>query len=144
MKMLILSLGLLLGPVNPETNDYLPKQSLNHRELACLAQNIYHEARGESRLGQLAVAYTTLNRVKHPSFSNTICAVVFEKGQFSWTKDKRKRKQAIPQEYLELARLAISQHNRAKFNALFFHSTKIKPSWKRKRLARIGNHIFYT
>lgn len=111
--------------------------------MSCLAKNIYHESRGEPYAGQLAVAYTTLNRVDHKAFSNTICAVVFEKGQFSWTSDKNKHKQIVPKKYYTLARLALFQHKRAKFKALFFHSTAVKPGWKRKRLTKIGNHIFY-
>ena len=54
-------------------------------EVRCLAENIYFEARNESVMGQIAVAYVTLNRVfakKHP---NTICAVV-KQGEYkeSW------------------------------------------------------------
>ena len=56
-------------------------------ELACLTRNIYFEARGESREGQIAVAYVTLNRVAKPDYGNTICAVVYEDSQFSWTED---------------------------------------------------------
>ena len=47
-------------------------------ELTCLAKNIYFEARNESAMGQLAVAYVTLNRVSHKHFPKTICGVVKE------------------------------------------------------------------
>lgn len=123
--------------------DPLPPPLPPQKELSCLAKNIYHEARGEPYAGQLAVAYTTLNRVEHKAFSNTICAVVFEKGQFSWTSNKQKLKQPIPKKYYELARLAVLQKDRVKFKALYFHATTIKPGWKYKRLTKIGNHIFY-
>lgn len=120
-----------------------PQENLPQKEVACLAKNVYHEARGEPYAGQLAVAYTTLNRVKHKAFSNTICAVVFEKGQFSWTSDNNKTKQKVPKKYYQLARLAISKHKRVKFKALYFHNTSINPKWKHKKLAKIGNHVFY-
>lgn len=120
-----------------------PATSAPPSQVSCLAKNIYHEARGEPYAGQLAVAYTTLNRVEHKAFSNTICAVVFEKGQFSWTSDKNKVKQKVPKKYYQLARLAISKHKRAKFKALYFHNTSINPKWKHKKLAKIGNHVFY-
>jgi spore germination cell wall hydrolase CwlJ-like protein len=27
--------------------------------------------------------------------------------------------------------------------ALFFHATRVSPGWRKQRLARIDNHIFY-
>ena len=51
----------------------------------CLALNIYHEARSESMEGQIAVAQVTLNRVAHSEWPSTICEVVSEPKQFSWT-----------------------------------------------------------
>tara|TARA_B110000503_G_scaffold42761_1_gene70021 strand:- start:1433 stop:2041 length:609 start_codon:yes stop_codon:yes gene_type:complete len=44
----------------------------------CLATNIYHEARGESYAGKVAVANVTMNRVHSPKFPNTICNVVYQ------------------------------------------------------------------
>lgn len=111
------------------------------QQLNCLAANIYHEARGEPQRGKLAVAYVTLNRTKHPKFPSSICAVVHEPGQFSWTKDKRKVKQKIPQEFQQLAYKALTQPY--KFSALYFHSTKVKPKWGLRGYTTIGNHIFY-
>lgn len=57
------------------------------KELRCLAQNIYFEARGEATEGQLAVAMVTMNRVNSRYFPNSICGVVWQKRQFSWTHD---------------------------------------------------------
>lgn len=53
----------------------------------CLALNIYHEARSEAVAGYLAVGMVTLNRVKNKRYPNTICKVVWQSRQFSWTKD---------------------------------------------------------
>ena len=56
--------------------------------LACLALNVYHEARGESTTGQLAVAHVTLNRARSPRWPSDPCAVVTERRggvcQFAW------------------------------------------------------------
>ena len=49
---------------------------VNKQELQCLAENIYHEARGESIDGKIAVANVTLNRVVSSSYPNTVCGVV--------------------------------------------------------------------
>lgn len=60
-------------------------QDLDPNEVACLAQNIYHEARGEDPVGQSAVAHVTLNRVNSPAYPDTVCGVVYQPRQFSWT-----------------------------------------------------------
>ena len=58
-------------------------------QLYCGAQNIYHESRGESNLGQIAVAQVVRNRVESQKYPNTICEVVWQPKQFSWTHDGR-------------------------------------------------------
>ena len=47
-------------------------------QMHCLATNIYHEARGESYAGKVAVANVTMNRVHNNKFPNTICGVVYQ------------------------------------------------------------------
>src|SRR6185503_8085863 len=48
------------------------------RDLNCLTEAVYYEARSESVRGQRAVAQVVLNRVKHPAFPKSVCAVVFQ------------------------------------------------------------------
>lgn len=57
-------------------------------EEMCLALNIYHEGRGEDVKGQEMIALVTLNRVKSPRWRDTICGVVYQAAQFSWTLEK--------------------------------------------------------
>lgn len=66
-------------------SDKLSKK--DKRELYCLSQNVYFEARGEHTAGQLAVAMVTMNRVYSKRFPNTVCKVVWQRKQFSWTHD---------------------------------------------------------
>ena len=58
------------------------------RELRCLADNVYYEAAHEPKKGMMAVAFVTINRVKHKSFPDTVCEVVHQKRkktcEFSW------------------------------------------------------------
>ena len=54
-------------------------------ELGCLALNIYHEGRGESSKGQAAIAAVTMNRVRSKYYPDTVCEVVWQRKQFSWT-----------------------------------------------------------
>jgi spore germination cell wall hydrolase CwlJ-like protein len=70
-----------------------PKQQaardLSEDDLFCMVQNVYHESRGESVLGQAAVAHVTLNRVRSPAYPDSVCDVVWQPDQFSWTEDGR-------------------------------------------------------
>ena len=51
--------------------------------LELLAKIISAEAKGEPYLGQVAVGAVIMNRVKHPSFPNTIAGVIYQQGAFS-------------------------------------------------------------
>lgn len=140
------SLGiiLLLFPllVTTEKFSYI---TLNTRDLTCLAKNIYHEARGESKQGQIAVGLVTLNRVKHKGFPNSVCEVVNQKNQFSWvTQQTAKINLAEWSNSLDAAYKAVlGKHNLGSFKALYFHSTEIDPNWNKKSVIIIGNHVFY-
>lgn len=134
-------------------------------DLACLTVNIFFEARGESLQGKRAVADVTVNRTKHIAFINqdTVCKVVFARGQFSWVKQQpRKRTQKLLNGDLRGLRdedvLAYHLSRKVAGEALenepkgllprwvtSFHSVSIKPHWvsSMKFYAKIGNHRFY-
>ena len=125
-------------------------------ETKCLALSVYWEGKTETREGQLAVAHTVLNRTKNPKFPNTICDVVAQKPegrkkgcQFSWWCDGKRDEPKDDKDWqdaVDVAKAAMKNAGDPTGGALYFHSSKIKPPvWaaKRKRLARIGDHIFY-
>ena len=127
-------------------------------DLDCLARNIYHEARGESPVGQRAVAEVTLNRVQSPDFPNTVCAVVFENhwdarrkrnvGAFSWTEfDSLARPKGTAwQQALAVARAVYdNEETPVVRKALYYHADYVEPRWAKtkKQVATIGRHIFY-
>jgi len=131
---------------------------VDRQNLACLALNVYFEARGESRAGQYAVAEVTMNRVASSRYPDTVCAVVHEKkwdrlrgryvGAFSWTEfDRRPAPEGRAWERAqEVAEAVYFQRQAPQVEgALFFHSIYIKPSWSRRKkpVARIGRHTFY-
>ncbi len=60
---------------------------LYSKEVQLLARCVNGEARGESYIGQVAVAAVILNRVKHPSFPNTISGVIYQPRAFTATVD---------------------------------------------------------
>lgn len=129
-----------------------------NQDLTCLARNVYHEARGEPHQGKLAVAKVTLNRVASSRFPNTICDAVYEQrwdkrrrryvGAFSWTefdtpppvksKEWKKAWKAAETVYENPESVELK-------GALFYHATRIKPRWakQKKRIKKIGRHIFY-
>jgi hypothetical protein len=62
----------------------------NQQATMCLAENIYHEARGEPTDAKYLVGMVTLARVKDPDPQwpdKTICGVIAQDRQFSWTLD---------------------------------------------------------
>ena len=140
-----------LGDLSPEARS----------EVECLAQNMYFEAGLEPKLGQLAVAFVTHNRLKS-GFANSYCGVVKQKEgnvcQFSWFCEKR------PKAMIDKGLLTVESNSlynsvtdlalrfylyTEKFKdptngALFFHADYVKPTWSNIRhTAQIGRHIFY-
>jgi len=118
------------------------------QDVACLAKNIYMEARGEPIEGQVAVAQVTLNRLNTGNFGSTLCKVVYAKNQFSWTNEKLKpiknNKEWEAAVIIATAVLKGSIHL-PNFNALYYHTRQVRPVWAKTkvRIARIANHIFY-
>lgn len=138
LKRVILIITLILAPV-----------TICHavdKEVTCLARNIYHEARGESLKGQVAVALVTLNRTKHENYPSTVCGVVYDKGQFSWTSaPTRIVNNTAWKSAVQLAEAVLEGNiTLPNFNALYFHNVSIRPKWKTQvRPLRIGNHVFF-
>lgn len=124
------------------------------QNVRCLALAMYWEAKNEGRDGMLAVASVVLNRVVHPEFPDTVCAVVKQGGeappcQFSWWCDGKSDRPTEPRAWQLATRIADtalrnppSDHTDG---ALFFHSTGIGRPWarERQRTVQIGRHIFY-
>ena len=54
------------------------KNLVNKEELNCMASNIYFEASTQSRIGKIAVAQVTMNRVRSPEFPHSVCKVVYQ------------------------------------------------------------------
>jgi N-acetylmuramoyl-L-alanine amidase len=120
------------------------------RELECLAVGIYFEAKSEPLAGQLAVGEVIANRANSGGrFPSSYCGVLFQRGQFSfvrgksWPKVNRSGRQW--QNAVAIAKIVDQDlHSSQASNALFFHAKRVSPGWRRlKRVASIGNHIFY-
>jgi spore germination cell wall hydrolase CwlJ-like protein len=117
-------------------------------DLRCLAENVYHEARGEPLVGQYAVAEVTLNRVRSRDFPDTVCGVVHQPGAFSWTYyDNSSAPSGYEWWRAQSVASAVYDNNEAPLvaGALFYHTTQVVPDWAatRLQLTRIGRHLFY-
>ena len=128
-------------------------KELNDKELRCLALNIYHEARSEPPVGRYAVAWVTLNRVEHEKFRDTVCKVVYQPGQFSWTEDGKRDKTYEKEAYkisMKIAEDVYFAKEKGKIDptggATFYHAEYVKPKWRHSMSSslKIGKHIFYT
>lgn len=120
-------------------------------ELQALALNIYHEARGESEEGMRMVGEVTINRVSSSYYPDTICDVVYQRGQFSWVKKKNKtpKEQDAWKKALEIAK-ELLEENVASYPHLATHfinkhDMSHLPRWVRKftKVETIGDHTFY-
>ena len=118
-------------------------------EIKCLADNIYFEALTESDAGKIAVANVTMNRVKHPAFPNSVCDVVWEPKQFSWTHDGKSDKPDSEKAYKEVYEIAEAVYNGNVIDitegATFYHADYVSPSWAKamQKVGKIDRHIFY-
>ena len=119
------------------------------RELKCLATGIYFESKSEPLLGQLAVGKVIANRAKSGGrFPSSYCGVLFQRGQFSFIRGRilptAPRAGRQWQTAVAIARIVDSGLKAsAAEGALFFHARYVSPRWRLKRIASIGNHIFY-
>ena len=128
-------------------------RSVDHEELDlfCLAKNIFHEASVEDELGMFAVAQVTINRVRNANYPDTICDVVMQPSQFSWTNDRNRRWDHPTGPKWEtakrIARQVIKEGYRvpALQSAMFYHADYSTPSWSDPNavVAQVGSHIFY-
>lgn len=139
MKAYILGLIMALLSLNLSAGD---------KEFDCLVRNVYYESKSEPRNGKLAVALVTLNRVDNPKYPGTICGVVYQKGQFSWTTNKQLLKYKINAAQWQASKDAaleayMNRYILGSFLATHFHNDSVKPGWKLQRVAKIGNHTFY-
>jgi spore germination cell wall hydrolase CwlJ-like protein len=125
------------------------------RDLECLTQAAYYEARGEGREGMQAVAQVVLNRARHPAFPKSVCGVVFQGAglrvgcQFSFTCNGSMRGRVNPIAWnraRDVASKALSGGVYAAVgNATHFHTTGVSPGWRNSliQVSQVGHHLFY-
>ena len=131
--------------------------------LMCMALNIYHEARNQSIVGQVAVAEVVMNRVEDSRYPNNVCDVVKQgltykwkptlpiknRCQFSWYCDGKSDKPREPKAWRDAMHVANGVYNghldAFVEGATHYHAYYVNPSWAETKtyVTRIDDHIFY-
>ena len=125
------------------------------KQMSCLAEALYFEARGEPIKGQLAVGEVILNRVEDTRYPNSICKVVNQGTgrrfacQFTYTCDGKLETLHERKPYemaLKIAKILMTTHDKKLTRgSTHYHSNYVNPKWSKKfeRVAKFGRHIFY-
>lgn len=125
-------LSLFLINKNKALDDALVQQKASNSAFMatqeyCIDLAVWHEARGEPEIGQYLVARTIINRAANAG--TTPCEEVFKRNQYSFTSN-------------------IFMDNATKHGAsvTHYHTKAVKPKWSKafKRVAVVGDHVFYT
>jgi spore germination cell wall hydrolase CwlJ-like protein len=156
-----------VAEVAEEETKVIEAKPVDNKQLKCLAENIFYEARGESVTGKAAVARVVMNRVNH-GFASTPCNVIYQVTmvtkineetldtykvrlcQFSWVCENRQKINVNDPKYIQAMDIAYqvlaydAYHDVLPRSALFFHNLTVDPFWPYKQVAKIGNHIFYS
>jgi spore germination cell wall hydrolase CwlJ-like protein len=115
--------------------------------LQCLAGAIYFESKGEPLTGQLAVAEVIINRAKSGRFPADVCAVVKQRGQFSFVRGGQIPNISAGTAYrtaIAVAKVALADAwNSPAEKALYFNTADRRPAGRVIKVASIGNHVFY-
>lgn len=127
-----------------------PRTLEGETDLACTAVAVYHEARGESIVGQRAVASVILQRTMIPERWGASPCEVVRPVQFSFMTSRWTyapiRDQGSWETALRVALTIMLQGPDATImGADHYHTAQVFPVWRHKMdmVAQIGNHKFY-
>ncbi|SFE07536.1 cell wall hydrolase [Roseivivax sediminis] len=119
------------------------------RDWQCLTEALYFEARGETVKGQFAVAEVILNRVDSPRYPDSVCGVVNQTCQFSYTCDgasEAMHETGAKRQVGKVASLMLEGVPRELTEgATHYHTVAVSPRWASRfpMTAQIGVHRFY-
>lgn len=117
--------------------------SISSSDLNLLAKCVYAEARGESYVGQVAIAAVVLNRVESPSFPNTIAGVIYQPYAFTAVDDGQINLTPNSTAY-KAAQDALNGWDPT-YGAIYYYNPATATSswiWSRQTTVTIGNHVF--
>ena len=112
-------------------------------DVQLLARIISAEARGEPYQGQVAVGAVVLNRVKHPSFPDTLSGVIYQTDAFTAIVDGQ-FDQPIAESAYRAAQDALNGSDPSGGAIYYFNPATATSAWiwSRPLIVTIGNHRF--
>lgn len=115
---------------------------MTEKEQRCLAQALYHEARGEPEKGIFAVASVIINRTMEENFPEDICGVIKQPGQFTYDHSAKVKEWGAFAKVRSVV-AAIQEGFEPVHPFLYFHATNVvgQCTYKKNRI-RIGHHYF--
>ncbi len=117
--------------------------SVSSNDLYLLAKCVYAEARGESYVGQVAVAAVILNRVESEKFPDTIAGVIYQPYAFTAVSDGQINLEPDQTAY-NAARDALNGWDPT-YGCLYYYNPATATSswiWSRQTVVTIGKHVF--
>jgi Cell Wall Hydrolase len=154
--------GLTLPKAPPAASRPVPPKSplvgvvTSEKEMRCLAEAVYFEARSEPEKGQAAVAQVVLNRVRSEAYPNTVCGVVYQNRhrhlacQFTFACEGKALRTNEAGPWSTAQRIARDVAEGRTYlpgvgNASHYHANYVRPWWARHmdRRDKVGRHIFY-
>jgi len=149
-------IGALVDVGAPAAPFFLPGTDVTRaRAQECLAQAIWYEAASESEAGQRAVAQVVLNRVAHPAWPASVCAVVYQGAgrasgcQFTFTCDGSLARRPGGASWARAQRIAAEALSGSVYapigHATHYHALWVNPDWAATLdpIGTIGAHRFY-
>ena len=114
-------------------------------DMQLLARAVNGEARGEVYEGQVAVAAVILNRVKHPSFPNTIAGVIYQPGAFTAVSDGQINEPIAENSTVYKACQDAMNGWDPTYGAIYYFNPDTATNkwiWSRPLIIQIGKHRF--
>lgn len=140
-------------------NGSLKLTSSQQKELDCYAKVTWYEARGESEHGKILVANVVQNRMNFGKpFATTVCDVVYQRNQFAWTRDSKKKHTSfkdVAHKHMKTEQKQVMDTLNIAFNIVLFNPPVITKAThfcskgekcnfgNVKKLGKEGNHTFF-
>ncbi len=128
----------------------------SEKEMKCLAEAVYFEARSEPERGQAGVAQVVLNRARSGVYPSTVCGVVYQNRhrylacQFTFACEGKSLRITEPGPWATAQRIARDVAEGRTYlpgvgNATHYHANYVRPWWARhmEKREKVGSHIFY-
>ncbi|WAH35085.1 spore cortex-lytic enzyme [Alicyclobacillus dauci] len=116
---------------------------LSQHDLNLMAHVVYGEARGESFVGEVAIAAVIVNRLKSTKYPNSVPAIVYQPGAFSAVSDGQVN--LAPDAQAKRAVMeAVQGYDPTHGATAYFNPAKTNNPWvwSRPEIITIGHHIF--